>query len=122
MGKAGRSGDPGQKLQSYIKELMERFGIPLRECAGSGNKFASDSDLSNRYMQVEAKCNQTADGLAMPRKADWKKLCGEAKHTSRFPMLVSSGQVPGVGKDENVLIVMKLQHLLSLLGIPKDDY
>lgn len=122
MGKAGRSSDPGQKLQSFVVKLMEQYDIPLRECSGSGNQFASDSDMTNRLMQVEAKCNQSPDGLSMPRKADWKKLCGEAKYTGRFPMLVSSGEVPGVGKDGNVIVAMKLQHLLSLLGIPKDDY
>jgi len=120
MAKAGGSNQRGQELQTLVQVRCNAAGVPLRQTAGSGNKFRCDSDLSNRWMQVECKFKYSKDGISMPSKADWKKLTGEAKGANRFPILMSCGNL--AMEADNVLVTCRLSHLLYLMQGVKNEF
>jgi len=116
--KAHGSYEFGMRLQQYVKRRFEEAGIPLRECAGSGNQHRSDSDLTNRILQIECKARHQPDGIHMPKKADWKKLKGEASGANRVPLRITSARFNPLEGD--VLITLRLNDLLhTILG--EDD-
>ena len=121
MGRVPGHSKLGAKLQSHVKKLFECCDIPLRECAGSGNQHRSDSDLTNRTLQIECKARTLPDGINMPNKADWKKLKGEASGANRMPLLITSGREDIERGD--VLVTLKLHTLLYLMrGVSNADW
>jgi len=113
MSRVGGRNKNAALMQRYIVERAQQYGISLRETAGSGNVFASDSDIQNRLLQIEAKQRTNKDGIFMPSKSDWKKLIGEARNTGRFPILCTSGSAKP--SNETTLVTLKLDHLLYLM-------
>lgn len=113
MAKAGGRNNHGDILQKYIIERAEDYGIAIRETAGSGNCFSSDSDIQNGLLQIEAKQKTSKDGISMPSKSDWKKLVSESSNTGRFPILCSCGS--NKPNNSNTIVALKLDHLLLLM-------
>ena len=122
MAKAGGHGSFGAKLQSYVKCRAEEYGCPLRECIGSGNKFSSDSDLTNRQLQIECKGKTSRGGIAMPSKKDWMKLKKETEKTGRISVLVTSGTQDMSTKRNAVLATLELDALLYLIQLEGAEY